>query len=172
MYTTEQLNAMKATVISQMKLAQLPVRPENIKSDVGQCRTTTAYAYCRYTPRQPIQFEIRISKYAMGIDEVAMRNTICHELIHTLPDCQDHGYLFQHYANVMNKTYGYSVQTKGCIDSNGKQARMGKPQFKYKVVCTKCGASASYYRASKVVYNPERFRCGRCGNKELKVITL
>lgn len=38
-----------------------------------------------------------------------MLNTVIHELLHTCPVCQNHGTLWQAYANVINARYGIKI---------------------------------------------------------------
>ena len=165
MYTQNQLTEIMLDVANRMENAGLHVDFNKVKPQVEFCRKEKAYASCY---RKNGMFTIKVSKYALNIDETAMNAVICHELIHTLPNCFNHGATFKNCANIMNDTYGMCVLTKGCLDKNGKQAKMERPTPKYTITCNKCGNKGFHNRKCGVIAHPELYRCRYC-NGELSV---
>ncbi len=51
---------------------------------------------------------ISISKHLTDIKEI--ENTIFHELLHTCPGCNNHGYVWQKYGRQIERAYGQHIQ--------------------------------------------------------------
>lgn len=70
-----------------------------------------------------------------------LKNVIMHELIHTIAPKDGHRGLFLTIMYRVNNSKGYNVEIKG----TDKQAREEKKkQYKYEVVCKKCGTLIGY----------------------------
>lgn len=162
MYTQNQLTEIMLDVANRMENAGLHIDFTHVKPQVEFCRKEKAYAACY---RKNGMFTIKVSKYALNIDETAMRNTICHELIHTLPNCFNHGVNFKRCADIVNRKCGVCVLTKGCLNENGEQAKMERPTPKYVVTCKCCGHKYFHTRKCTAVAYPELYSCGHCGGK-------
>lgn len=162
MYTQSQLTEIMFDVANRMEEAGLHIDFNRVKPQVEFSRKTTAYGTC-YLKRGI--YTIKISKYALNMDETAITNTIAHELIHTLPNCMNHGENFKRCAEIVNRKRGVHVLTSGCLDSNGKQAQMERPTPKYTVTCKKCGMKYFHNRKCGAVAYPERYRCGYCNGE-------
>lgn len=52
---------------------------------------------------------IEISPWVMELDDRIIKNTIMHEIIHCLPDCNNHGKVFKKYAIYINQNLGYNI---------------------------------------------------------------
>ena len=46
---------------------------------------------------------IEISPWVMDLDDKVIKNTIMHEIIHCLPNCNNHGKVFKQYAEYINQ---------------------------------------------------------------------
>ena len=125
----------------------------------GQC----SYRDCKYI--------IQISSVLLDErnSEQGLKQVIIHELLHTCPNCMNHGKEWKKWADKCNKCLGYDVSRTDSAESLGvvhDDIKDSKPY--YLVVCKKCGKRFVYYRRGKVVNNPGMFRCGKCmGNLEL-----
>lgn len=100
-------------------------------------------------------------------------STLAHETIHTLVGCFNHGPNFKAVGEKLASIYsGIAINRVSC-DPEYKQYMHGKRlytstgdrQFKYKIVCPKCGQIIYRERLSKLVKSPDKFRCGKCGGK-------
>lgn len=52
---------------------------------------------------------IEISPWVMELDDSIIKNTIMHEIIHCLPNCNNHGKIFKQYAKYINQKLGYDI---------------------------------------------------------------
>lgn len=115
---------------------------------------------------------IEISKWVMQLNDEIIKNTIMHELIHCIPFCNNHGEEFKKYASYINKKLGYNVTTKGNVKEDYENSNLEYTEannYKYKIVCQKCGQII--YRKR---YNPnliKKYRCGKCKGK-LKLVEV
>lgn len=116
------------------------------------------------------KYTIEISKWVMELDESIIKNTIIHELIHCLPNCNNHGKFFKAYANIINTKLGYNITRAGnkkedYIKSNIEYK--DEKQYKYIIECEKCGQIFYRKRLQKNFIN--KYRCSKCLGR-LKVI--
>lgn len=107
--------------------------------------------------------EINTELLQDSVSDLATKNTIIHEILHTVDGCMNHGDKWQWCAARMNK-YGYNIKRTTSAAEKGIEQT-----YKYVVKCQGCGATAKYNRAGKVIQHPENYRCGKCGG-ELKVL--
>ena len=56
---------------------------------------------------------IEISPWVLELDEKIIKNTIMHEIIHCLPNCNNHGEQFKKYAKYINDKLGYNISRVG-----------------------------------------------------------
>ena len=109
---------------------------------------------------------IEISKWLMELDEGIIKNTIIHELIHCFPGCNDHGTTFKKYAKYINQKLGYSISRLGNKEEDYKKSNLEfeeKEDYKYKIVCQKCGQEIYRKRLNKKLLS--KYRCGLCHGK-------
>ena len=109
---------------------------------------------------------IEISKWVMDLDEGIIKNTIIHELIHCLPNCNDHGDTFKKYSKYINSNLGYSISRLGNKEEDYKKSNLDykeENKYKYKIVCQKCGQEIYRQRLNKKLLS--RYRCGKCNGR-------
>lgn len=109
---------------------------------------------------------IEISPWLLKLDESIIKNTIIHEIIHCLPNCNNHGEEFKRYAKYINNKLGYNISRVGnkkedYIKSNVEYEENEK--YNYHIKCTNCGQSFFRKRLNKNYIR--RYRCGKCGSK-------
>ena len=120
---------------------------------------------------------LRYGKYYIQINvtllderngEDGLINTILHELLHTCPNCMDHGAQWKFWAEKVRKAYGYNI--KRTSDNDEKEVTTGnlnyhKREYKYLVYCKKCGKLVGKRkRKCDVLDNIGRYRHGGgCG---------
>lgn len=102
-----------------------------------------------------------------NISDFGAKNTLIHEILHTVSGCMNHKSEWQAVANIMNRKYNYNI--KRTSSASELNVKVDKVDYRYNVVCKNCGKSYNYNRAGNVVKYPSRFRCGAC-NGELKVL--
>ena len=112
--------------------------------------------------------DIEISKWVMELDDTIIKNTIIHELIHCLPNCNNHGKEFKKYANYINEKLGYQIQRLGNKEEDYEKSNISydKQQdlnYNYKIKCKDCGFI--YYRQRLKKNFFKDYRCGKCKGK-------
>jgi len=114
-----------------------------------------------------MEHHIEISKWVMELDDDIIKNTIMHELIHCFPNCNNHGKIFKNYAKFINQQLNYNIQTVGNKKEDYKKSNLEyleqKANYKYKIVCLKCGIMIYRQRLKKDLI--KKYRCGKCGGK-------
>lgn len=112
---------------------------------------------------------IEISKWLMDLKEEIIKNTIIHELIHCLPNCNNHGKYFKYYANIIKKELDYNITRLGNKEEDYIKSGLklkkeeNKPKYKYKFICKKCGQI--YFRQRMIKNFTRKYVCGKCRRK-------
>lgn len=109
---------------------------------------------------------IEISPWVLELDEKIIKNTIIHEVIHCLPNCNNHGKEFQKYARYINEKFGYNISRVGNKKEDYEKSNIEyneKEKYNYYIKCTKCGQSFFRKRIDK--HFVQKYRCGKCGAK-------
>ena len=115
----------------------------------------------------PVLLDKRNGKY--GLYE-----TLLHELIHTCPNCFNHGKLWSAYARKVNKAYGYeisrvsSARDKKCSEEVIDELnRKNKAKIKYVIACKKCGKIVDQRKSANadIVKRPWAYRHKNCGGE-------
>jgi len=115
---------------------------------------------------------IGINKKLIG-DSFSIKQTIVHELIHTVSGCNNHGSNFQKYARLINKHYPeYKVSTYYVPESAELEKMPATKKPKYVVTCETCGTKSYFYRKCKTLDIISRCTCKKCKNSNFKVESL
>lgn len=122
-------------------------------------RIRKCWGYCRL---ENSQYEIDIMRL-LGEDDTISSDTvisiILHELLHTCPNCMNHGKIWKSYKKLIENNYDYKIYTK----CNAKDLHI-KP--KYIVKCRKCGNKQKYVTRPHNV----KYICMNCGSTKMKCI--
>ena len=110
------------------------------------------------------------------VDDMALKDTIVHELLHTIKGGFGHTGAWKRAAELMNARYGYHVKRTTTCEEKGIKQKINHP--KYVIKCNKCGNLNYFYRKTKTVdrflTNPERatywYNCGICKAHKLELI--
>ena len=130
---------------------------ERAKKRWGQCKKVSFNA-----------FQINISSRLLedDINDQSVKNVIAHELLHTVPGCFAHKGKWKLLAELVNSSLpNYKIKTTDSPESLGITSYEKSKEIKYTVVCTKCGMKIGRTRKSKLITNPERYRCAKCKGK-------
>lgn len=146
------------------ELKQIGIEPaESIKGIKVNSRAKRRLGCCKKVLDQgKIQYEIEIAKMMEVMTDRQIKEVIHHELLHTCKGCMNHGQKWKSLAAKVNKNYGYHIETTAKILGNEEQK---EKRFKYEIRCTKCGNTGYRMKKSKVVSQPENYRCSKCGGK-------
>ena len=107
-------------------------------------------------------FSIYLNKKMLSATRQEIENTLLHELIHTIEGCFSHGYDFSKVSRFVNTQYGYNVQVKTACRAFEKHIN-----YKYEVVCTKCGSKHRYTRKTNLIKYPNLYHCVCGGSLEV-----
>ncbi|MGN0536458.1 MAG: SprT-like domain-containing protein [Acutalibacteraceae bacterium] len=158
------VNAIFEKVKAQAKALNIPFST-NIAPNVEiNTRAMQRFGMCRKTGDT---FTIEIAEVLLSADEFFIEQTLAHELLHTCRGCQNHGTLWQQYADRLNRAYGYHISRTNSYEEMGIEAK--KHECKYRMQCMKCGVIVERYRMSGFVSHPEKYLC-RCGGKWKRIL--
>lgn len=163
-YTNAQ--AIFEEVITDMRAKGYPIS-SNIKKNLKfNGRLSSTWARCH---RSMNQFTIEVSAKLItkGTKEDGFREVIIHELLHTIAGCFNHGPLFKSYDTRVNRDYG--VRVARTTSSTKLFEETAVVSSKYIIKCTCCGTVWHKDRVSNVVRYPERYSCGKCRGKLVRV---
>ena len=118
--TDERINRMLAESIDLLKGLHVPIS-DSICPDV---RLTGSHAYYgRCSPRGSLkryteyEYYIEVSGYSIDNTEKSLRNTLIHELLHTVPDGMRHTGEWKRWATFVREKTGYNIQRFGGDDT-------------------------------------------------------
>ena len=88
-----------------------PLPLDYIDTQIHLTHKTKYFGICRHKVTKGVMFhQIGINaNFAENGTDKAIINTIYHELLHTLPECQNHGKYWRMYANKVNRLFGLNV---------------------------------------------------------------
>ena len=112
---------------------------------------------------------IEISPWVMQLNKSIIKNTIMHEIIHCMPNCNNHGKNFREYAKYINEKLGYDISRVGNKKEDYEKSNLKyieDKEYRYKIECEKCKQTFFRQRYNKNL--TKKYRCGKCGGK-LKV---
>lgn len=115
-------------------------------------------------------------KYHISISEICfkepnfmefIKNTLAHELIHTIFGCFNHGERFKYYSNIL-EIAGYKVKTVA-KSSLMKSDEEKIQEAKHILRCIECGEMYYRFRFSKEKGYINKIRCGKCRGRLEKI---
>lgn len=107
--------------------------------------TVNTRAKCRWGQCRPVSpgiFDINISSRLLDdqVTDNAVKNTIIHELLHTVEDCLKHTGKWKTLAAKVNRAYPqYHIQRVTSAEEKGVEKIASTYQINYKITCTNCG---------------------------------
>lgn len=119
---------------------------------------------------------ITISEVAFSGGNEALKNTIFHELTHSIRGCKGHEEVWQRYADEIGRMYGVKIQQYVSKEERVACKEYKESRYNWKVTCPNCGHSWKSYRKTKVIDALMNGRkctcsCGHVGN-DFKVESL
>lgn len=172
----EELNSIKIDIVNNCNIGSIDIKLAKRNSKrYGCCKQEEPdkkyYHIIKRGRRKIKQYDIfkkhhiEISKWVLDLDENIIKNTIMHEIIHCLPNCNNHGKEFKKYANYINRNLGYNITRLGNKEEDFKKSNLEYKEktntYKYKIICNKCGQIIYRQRLKKELIH--KYRCGKCG---------
>lgn len=123
-------------------------------------RALTRWGYCRKLDKHFYQIEISERLLRDEVPDTATKDTIIHELLHTLPGGMTHAGKWSAAAAKVNRLYPqYDIKRTASSEEKGVET----VTYKYAVRCTRCGTEYARMRMVKLIQHPELYTCGACG---------
>ncbi len=95
------------------------------------------------------------------ISDTAIKNTVMHEILHTVAGCQNHSRTWKYYAELINeKNPQYNIKRITSREEKGLEKRELKYNYFYK--CKKCGQLVKRQRKTEFT---KKYICGICGGR-------
>ena len=143
-------------------------------------RATSRFGLCRKL--KDGTYEIEISKFLLDDEtqQMALMNTVIHEVLHTCPGGMTHKGMWKTYANVINRNTNYTITrcaTNEEVAMVPAYEALQKDSTKYEITCLHCGKQFKYKRAGSVVKSLLRkplnstCSCPYCKSHDFKVVT-
>ena len=126
---------------------------------------TTRFGLCRKIDAD--YAIISISKYLFR-DERKLKNTLLHEMLHTVAGTNGHKGRWKILADRINKTTNYNIKRTSSF--NTEYEKIIDSKVKYILRCTECKAEYKYQKETKAVKYYDRYHCGRCKNKLERIV--
>lgn len=137
-----------------MDMARIPYNREIPIIENNRLRSVAGK--CFYKTRNGVTFATRIEingKMLKNESDDFLRNTICHELLHSASECVRSGHTgnWKRYAQLMNiRNKKYNITR--CYESSEVSCSYSKRlEYKYKITCMDCGKVYYYKRKTKAV---------------------
>lgn len=155
------LNTLLAAVIEQARAAGVPVSGQIDPVVRVNHRARTRFGCCI---QKNGRYYIELSGRMLDANESAVRQVLCHEVLHSCRGCANHGQRWKLYAARMGEMYGYDITR---TDSFEKLGIVDDRPVKFLVTCQKCGRQLPRMKRSPLVEHPERYRCSCGGTLEV-----
>lgn len=153
----DKLNLLVAECKSE--LDSVGIKYGRVKSVIVNTRAVRRWGQCIMHGDGTFTISISSRLLQDGVDAMATKDTIMHELLHTVPGCMNHGSKWTQMAQKVNQKFPvYSISRT----TSSEEKNVEKVPYKYIVKCPKCNETWGRYRRSDLVNNPGRYRCGKC----------
>lgn len=161
-------------------IESLGIKVGNVTKITVNTRSKRRWGQCKRTPNG---FEINISERLLNddLDDWALKNTVAHELLHTIEGGNSHKGAWKMAAEKMNSLLGYNIKRCTSADEKGVESvptiyRSKAP--KYIIKCGNCGLEYKYYKDCKMINNfinrpsyvKKVCRCSKCKSHDLELL--
>lgn len=133
-------------------------------------RAKRRWGLCKHNPDGTYTISISSRLLADNVDNDGAKNTIIHELLHSVKGCMNHKAEWKYQADKVNRAYGYNIKRCSSSEEKGVERIEIPREIKYQFKCKECGKVYSRTRASRFTKNWERYRCGVCGGEFTKIM--
>ena len=157
------------------ELDAIAVKYSNVQKWSVNTRAKKRWGQCARIA--PDSFEISISAMLLAdeVPDISAKQTIIHELLHTVDGCHDHQGKWKTYADYVNQRYPqYNIKRvssyteMGVTPPENRTASSAGPAVSgggYVLRCLGCGEVMVRLRKSRVITYYKRYRCSKCGGR-------
>jgi len=161
------------SLVSECKsdLDKIGVKYGNVVKWSVNTRAKSRWGLCKTLSKGTFEISISAMLLSDDIDEQKAKNTIVHELLHTVSGCRGHKEKWKALAEYVNaRMPQYTIKRVASMQENGVVPQRNEPRYKYILRCTKCGIEIKRQKQSKVITDYKHYRCGKCGGNLERVL--
>lgn len=147
-------------------IESLGIELGNIKKVEINSRAKSRWGRCS---KRADGYYIQISDRLLNDDvsDDALKNTIAHELLHTIKGGMCHTGEWKKASDLLNSVYDYSIKRVTSSEEKGIHKEFNV-DYKYVLRCCSCGHEYRYHKFTKTVQRiklgyTSTYRCGKCG---------
>lgn len=140
------------------ELDAIGIQYGNVISWEVNTRAKNRWGQCRYIGGGRYSINITNRLLDDNLPDEAAKQTIIHELLHSVDGCMNHGTNWKRVADKVNRVYHYNIKRTTSYDEKGVEP----PKPKYIVACPCCGRTWEYVRMCDTVKRPQAYTCGVC----------
>lgn len=146
-------------------LLSIGIQPGKVNRWIVNTRAKCRWGLCKqYLPGL---YDISIAERILqdNVSDQAAKNTILHELLHTVKGCHGHKGKWKELAAKVNRLLPqYTIKRATSYEEKGLEYKPKKRTNRYAVKCTHCGKEYYREKESKLIQYPDKYRCGVCNN--------
>lgn len=132
------------------------------KSRWGRCECSS--------DRKRFRIQISYRLLSENADYDAVMSTLIHEILHACKGGQSHKGMWKTYATRVNVRFPqYNITRTTSAATFGLEMEYTIPESKYEIKCEHCGKIFHRTKMSAAVQHPERYRCGVCNGKLIRI---
>lgn len=164
-------NLKKLAISCQRELESIGIKCGKVKNFSINTRAKKRWGQCKALENG--EFEISISATLLydNVDDMAVKNTIVHELLHTVPGCMKHTGKWKTLAETVNRRLkGYNIKRVTSSEEKGITVQDKKTPARYVLKCMNCGQCFYRQRMSKAVADCSKYRCSKCSGKLQRIV--
>ena len=153
----------------QRDLLSVQILPGKVRHWHINTRAKARWGLCSKVARGLFDIQISAMLLQDGVDDQAVKDTIVHELLHTIPGCFKHTGKWKQYATTINTLLPhYHIKARSSYEGKGLGERHPATEYHYLLKCIQCGAEVKRQRKSAVVEHPEKYHC-ICGGRLIRI---
>ena len=154
----------------QLELSPLRIPWGRVRNWSVNTRAKARWGLCTKIGGGLFDIQVSASLLEYEMDEQLAKDTIVHELLHTVPGCFKHTGKWRQYADLINKLLPqYNIKSHTSYEEKGVQDNRVMPTYRYFLKCEGCGGEVLRQKKCAVVEHPENYRC-KCGGQIKRII--
>ena len=146
-------------------LLSIGIQPGKVNRWIVNTRAKCRWGLCKqYLPGL---YDISIAERILqdNVSDQAAKNTILHELLHTVKGCHGHKGKWKELAAKVNRLLPqYTIKRATSYEEKGLEYKPKERTNRYAVKCPHGGKEYYREKESKLIQYPDKYRCGVCNN--------